>query len=117
MSNIIAVYVPFLWLFCAKVFPTMNEHFTQSIQKRSHLFSSPEKEPCYSCGREVKAGQMQRHFSHFPQCSVDIEGSRKRPANKHRPRKRRNRLYSAPTHVNSDGVDSDHHPRQVHYRR
>ena len=116
LSTFIAAYVHFLWLLYAKVSPTMNEHHTQSMRKRSHLFSSPEKEHCYSCGCEVKAGQMSRHFSYFPQCSVDIEVSRKRPANEYRPRKRRNRLYSVPTDVNSDGVDSSH-PLQVHYRR
>ncbi|KAI2496637.1 hypothetical protein MHU86_282 [Fragilaria crotonensis] len=98
----------------------MNEHHTQSIRKRSHLFSSPEKERCYSCGREVKAGQMSRHFSHYPQCSVDIEGSRKRPATNHaRRRKRRKRLEDTtadPKDIDSDGVDSDHHPRQLHHR-
>jgi hypothetical protein len=72
----------------------LQKHLWQwMLRKRSHLFSSPEKEHCYSCGREVKAGQMSRHFSHSPQCSVDIEGSQKRPANNHtRRRKRRKRL-------------------------
>ncbi|KAI2509327.1 hypothetical protein MHU86_5080 [Fragilaria crotonensis] len=64
---------------------------------------------------------MSRHFSHYPQCSVDIEGSRKRPASNHaRRKKRRKRLQDTtadPTDIDSDGVDSDHHPRQLHHRR
>ncbi|KAI2494144.1 hypothetical protein MHU86_20376 [Fragilaria crotonensis] len=38
------------------------------------LMLSPEKEQCPSCGRSVVSGPMglSRHFSNFPQCSLDF---------------------------------------------
>ena len=40
---------------------------------RKRLLLSPEKEQCPSCGRSVISGPMglSRHFSNFPQCSLD----------------------------------------------
>jgi len=112
---------PFLLLVYEIVFPTMNEH-TRSLRKRSHLFSSPEKEHCYSCGREVKARQMSRHLAHFPQCAVDIERSRQRSANNRKPKKRKKKSDSVCTGLThfddaDDGVDSNDCSSQLPRRR
>lgn len=47
-------------------------NLTQSTNSRKRhsadVVASPEKDCCHSCGRQVKAQQMSRHFSHYPQC-------------------------------------------------
>ena len=49
----------------------MNNHAQNTHRHKGHsdlVVTSPEKDHCHSCGRQVKAQQMSRHFAHYPQC-------------------------------------------------
>jgi hypothetical protein len=67
-------------------FQAMNKHTQSTISQRhsADAVGSPEKDRCHSCGRQVKAQQMSRHFSHFPQCiPVSQNGSPSAPQQCH----------------------------------
>ena len=48
----------------------MESNINSLLQSCNDVVTSPEKECCYSCGREVRARQMSRHLSHYPQCAA-----------------------------------------------
>ena len=96
---------------------------TRSLPKHSNLCPSPEKERCYSCGREVKARQMSRHLAHFPQCATDMERSGKDRRDKQgRARQHRKRSHPVSTDditrvdcFNDDNL-TDHQSSLVRHR-
>ena len=86
--------VSFMWLLHAKVFSTTMNNNSWSLLKRSSLCPSPEKECCYTCGREEKAWQ---NLAHFPQCAADMERSGKDSGDQGRPRQHCKKSYPVST--------------------
>ena len=99
-------------------------NLTQSINSRKRrsadVVASPEKDRCNSCGRQVKAQQMSRHFSHYPQCvPVSQNGLSSAPQQCHQnsnsvaahpTRRSSSRLRAAvATTGNQGGLDSNQH--------